>query len=141
MSPCRFKVMDRRGQAAWGLEGVPMTQVLCGDRTWRGRRGGPGLKAIGGQLDKLSIQGGEGRAWGLDAFQGEQRTCMWGEAGAGMAGRAGVTELLQSHRLAEAEPTGRRGPEVPSQETNRCLQEVSVAGGPRGLNPVGEPLI
>lgn len=98
MSPCRFKVMDRRGQAAWGLEGVPMTQVLCGDRTWRGRRGGPGLKAIGGQLDKLSVQGGEGRAWGLDAFQGEQRTCMWGEAGAGMAGRAGVTELLQSHR-------------------------------------------
>ena len=26
MSLCRFGVVDRRGQAAWGLEGVPVTQ-------------------------------------------------------------------------------------------------------------------
>lgn len=47
---------------------------------------------------------------------------MWGEAGAGMAGRAGVTELLSLTDSQKQSPRG-GGHKVPSQETNRCLQE------------------
>lgn len=57
-----------------------------------------------------------------------------GRGGRGWDGRMGRGHGAPpvSQRLTEAEPTGRRGPEVPSQETNRCLREVSVARGPRG---------
>ena len=62
-----------------------------------------------------------------------------GRGGRGWDGRTGWGHGAPpvSQRLTEAEPTGRRGPEVPSQETNWCLQGVSVAGGPRGKDRAG----
>ena len=108
--------------------------ALGGDGTWRGCRGGPGLKAVGGQLDQMGVQGEEGRAWGQDAFQGEQRTCMWGEeVGAGMAGQAGVTELLQFHTHSQ-----KLSPEAGEELRSPVRKQVGVSRRGVWLGAEGE---
>lgn len=92
------------------------------------------MKAVGGQLDQMGIQGGAGRAWGQDAFQGEQRTCVWGEeAGAGMAGQAGVTELLQSHPHSQ-----KLSPEAGEEPRSPVRKQVGVSRRGVWLGAKGE---
>lgn len=96
------------------------------------------MKAIGGQLDKLSVQGGEGRAWGLDAFQGEQRTCMWGEAAEGLGWQDGPGSQAPPVSRDSQKQSPQGGEDLKSlvQGNKSGVSGGECGWGAGGLNPV-----